>query len=169
MECEVEVPTEVYENPLDKKHTEEEGIETPALVFFPDSESVNIGESVSIEVFAMEVGNLGGAYLQLTYDPNKLSVESVNIGEFFDNGPESLFLPDYESTPGIIDIYAVFLEPGTISIIDTVNLSLAYIRFTADVPGKSSLQYTEEDCELVDPNDNPIKIKGFGEGVIDAE
>jgi len=156
----------VYENPLDEKHIEEEGIDTPALIFFPDSESVKIGESISIEVFAMEAGNIGGAHVQLTYDPNKISVESVNVGEFFDNDIETLFLPDYESTPGTIDIYAVFLEPGNISTTDTVNLSLVYIRFTADVPGKSIIEYIEEKCELVDPDDNPVEIKGFGEGVI---
>ena len=35
MACE-EVPEEVYDNPLDIEAITEEGIETPALMFFPD-------------------------------------------------------------------------------------------------------------------------------------
>ena len=37
-----------------------------------------------------------------------------------------------------------------------------------DVNGVSSLTYST-DCELADPDDNPIEIKGFGEGEVNAQ
>ena len=43
-----EVPTESYDNPLDTETAEETGFETPALVFFPDEVSVNVGASVTL-------------------------------------------------------------------------------------------------------------------------
>lgn len=169
LSCQVEVPTEVYENPLDRKRAEEEGIETPALFFFPDSKSVNIGESVSIEVFAMGVGDLGGAYVQIEYDKNKLSLSNASAGDFFLTGDESLFLYDDDVLTGTIDIYTVFLGPRSNSVEDTTNLSLAYLVFSTDSPGRSTLNYIENECELVDPDDNPIVINGFGEGIIHVQ
>ena len=40
--------------------------------------------------------------------------------------------------------------------------------FDTKLPGQSLLQYMSE-SELADPDSNPIEIKGFGEGVIDAQ
>ena len=45
--------------------------------------------------------------------------------------------------------------------------SLAEIIFTSLQAGESSLTF-DAVCELVDPDDNPIEIKGFGEGVVNA-
>jgi hypothetical protein len=42
------------------------------------------------------------------------------------------------------------------------------IVFSASASGTSSLIYST-DCELADPDDNPIEIKGFGEGVVNAQ
>jgi len=42
------------------------------------------------------------------------------------------------------------------------------IVFSASASGVSSLTYSS-DCELVDPDDNPIEIKSFGEGVVNAQ
>ena len=43
MACE-KVPEEVYDNPLDLEVVEEKGIETPALMFFPDEININGNE-----------------------------------------------------------------------------------------------------------------------------
>ena len=40
--------------------------------------------------------------------------------------------------------------------------------FNTKLPGQTVLEYLPE-SELADPDDNPIEIKGFGEGVIDAQ
>lgn len=164
--CEVEVPTENYDNPLDIEEAEKEGIETPALVFFPDSVSVNVGGTVPVQVYALEVEDLGGSHVQLTYDKNKLSLSSVSVGDFFQGGADPIFLYEDDDGSGTIDIFTSFLGTDSVSVSGTG--SLANLIFSTTAPGKSSLQYTSE-CELVDPDDNPIEIKGFGEGLVNAK
>ncbi|MFQ6678817.1 MAG: hypothetical protein ACE5D0_10975, partial [Fidelibacterota bacterium] len=67
-----EVPTESYTNPLDVEAAHEEGIDTPALVFFPDEVTVNSGGTFTISVYAVNVQDVAGAYIHLNYDRNKL-------------------------------------------------------------------------------------------------
>ena len=46
-----EVPTEAYDNPLDEEVAQEKGIDTPALVFFPDKfEGLTAGTSISVQL-----------------------------------------------------------------------------------------------------------------------
>ena len=87
-----EVPTEVYENPLDEEASLEEGIETPALVFFPDEINVNTGETFTVSVFALDVENVAGAYINLDYDQNKLLLMAINPGTFFSDLQDPLIL-----------------------------------------------------------------------------
>ncbi len=164
LSCEVEVPTEIYDNPLDIEEAEEQGIETPALVFFPDSVSVDVGSSVSIQIFVLEVDSLSGSRVQLTYDKNKLSLSSVSVGDFFRGTADPIFLFEDDGS-GTVDIYTSFLGTDSISASGTGNL--AFLVFSTTAPGKSILQYTSE-CELVNPDDAPMEIKGFVNGVISA-
>lgn len=159
-----EIPTEEYSNPLDLEYAEEQGIETPALIFNPSELNVNVGSSVSVQVYAMEVDDMAGAHVQVSYDKNKLSLNSVSIGTFFDGTRDPIFITDNNASTGTIDIYTSFLD--SVSVSGTGNL--AYLVFSATSPGESMLQYTSE-CELVDPDDNSIEIKGFGVGVVDAQ
>ncbi len=161
-----EVPTESYDNPLDTETAEEEGFETPALVFFPDEVSVNLGASVTLEVFAMEVENLAGSHIQLSYDKSKLQLLSLNTGDMFAGASELIFLYEDDPSTGTIDIYTSFLGGDTVAVSGTG--SLASLVMTAMTAGQSTVTYTAE-CELADPDDNPIEIKGFGDGVIDAQ
>lgn len=161
-----EVPTEIYDNPLDEEAAEEAGIETPALVFFPDSVGVTAGSSVSLQIFALEVADVGGAHIQVAYDKNKVSLSSVTVGDFFNTTSEPVFI--YEDNPddGFVDIYSSFLGQDSVTVSGTGNL--AYLVFSTTTPGQSTLTYTAE-CELVDAEDNPVLLNGFGEGVINAQ
>ena len=160
-----EVPTASLDNPLDIESSSEKGIETPALVFFPDSVAVTLGSTVSLEVYALNVENLGFAYLRIHYDNSGLTLTSINAGEFLKGSQNPLFIVEDQSEIGVIDIYTSFLGPDSASVSGTGNL--AYLVFSTTAPGKSTLKYST-DSELSDPDDNPIGIKGFGEGVIDA-
>ena len=166
LSCEVEVPTEVFDNPLDVEEAENKGILTPALVFFPDSVSVDAGGTVSLQVFALEVVNLGGAHIQISYDNTKLSFSSVSAGDFLNGATQPLFVYEDDPSAGTLDIYTSFLGTDSTSVSGTGNLANLVISTTA--LGQAMLRYTTE-CELVDPDDNPIEIKGFGEGMIDAK
>ena len=160
-----EVPTEVYENPLDEEASLEEGIETPALVFFPDEINVNTGETFTVSVFALDVENVAGAYINLDYDQNKLLLMAINPGTFFSDLQDPLYFTETENS-GTIELYTIFLGADSTSVSGTG--SFMSIVFSASAGGTSSLTYST-DCELADPDDNPIEIKGFGEGVVNAQ
>ena len=159
-----EVPTKSLDNPLDIEGASEKGINTPALVFFPDSASASIGSTVSMEVYVMGVEKLGMAYIKINYDDSRLSLSTINPGDFL-QGSQNLFLYD-DSVAGVIDIYTSFLGPDSASVSGTGNM--AYLVFQAKTPGVSKVTYSS-DSEFADSDDNPIQIRGFGEGVIDAQ
>ena len=160
-----EVPTEVYENPLDEEASLEEGIETPALVFFPDEININTGETFTVSVYALDVENVAGAYINLDYDQNKLLLMAINPGTFFSDLQDPLYFTETENS-GTIELYTIFLGTDSTSVSGTG--SFMNIVFSASASGTSSLIYST-DCELADPDDNPIEIKGFGEGVVNAQ
>ena len=105
------MPTKSLDNPLDTEAASEKGINTPALVFFPDSASASIGSTVSMEVYVMGVEKLGMAYIKVNYDDSRLSLSTINPGDFL-QGSQNLFLYD-DSVAGVIDIYTSFLGPDS--------------------------------------------------------
>ena len=158
------MPTKSLDNPLDIEGASEKGINTPALVFFPDSASASIGSTVSMEVYVMGVQKLGMAYIKINYDDSKLSLSTINPGDFL-QGSQNLFIYD-NNVAGVIDIYTSFLGPDSSHVSGTGNM--AYLVFQAKTPGVSKITYSS-DSEFADSDDNPIQIRGFGEGVIDAQ
>ncbi len=160
--CE-ELPPEEYDNPIDDEETE---YDLPALVFFPDSVAVSLGTGTTVQVFAMGLEDLSGAHIQLEYDPNRLTLLSMSVGDFFASAEEITFFTDHNETTGLIDIYTSYLGGDSISVDGTG--SLAYLVFTTSMSGSSTLEYTPE-CELVDPENTPITVNGWGKGVIYAK
>ena len=158
------MPTKSLDNPVDTEAASEKGINTPALVFFPDSASASIGSTVSMEVYVMGVEKLGMAYIKINYDDSRLSLSAINPGEFLKSN-NNIFLYD-NSVAGVIDIYTSFLGTDSTDVSGTCNI--AYLVFQAKTPGVSNITYSS-DSEFSNSEDVPIKIRGFGEGVIDGE
>ena len=163
MACE-KVPEEVYDNPLDIEATTEEGIETPALMFFPDEININTNEIFTVSVYALDVQNVAGAYININYDQDKLLLIAINPGTFFSDLQDPLYFSETQNS-GKIELYTVFFGADSSSVSGTG--SFFSIMFSASVSGASSLTYGT-DCELVNPGDNQIEIKGYGEGVVNA-
>ena len=163
MAC-VESPKEVYDNPLDIEATTEEGIETPALMFFPDEININTNEIFTVSVYALGVQNVAGAYININYDQDKLLLIAINPGTFFSDLQDPLYFSDTQNS-GKIELYTVFFGADSSSVSGTG--SFFSIMFAASESGISSLTYSTN-CELVDPDDIQIEIKGFGEGVVNA-
>ena len=163
MACE-KVPEEVYDNPLDIEVYEEKGIETPALMFFPDEININTNEIFTVSVYALDVQNVAGAYININYDQDKLLLIAINPGTFFSDLQDPLYFSETQNS-GKIELYTVFFGADSSSVSGTG--SFFSIMFAASESGVSSLTYGT-DCELVDPNDNQIEIKGFGEGLVNA-
>jgi len=165
--CET-LPPDIYENPLDTLAIPDDGedpILTPALVFFPYEATVSVGYSVTVQVFALAVEDLAGAYIKINYDQAKLNLLSVAEGDFFETGLGTIFLYDDE-TDGILEINTSYLGNDTVSVVGTG--SIADLVFSSRSPGQTTLTYSTESY-FVDPDNIPISILGYGEGVINAE
>ena len=156
-----DVPTEDYNNPLDL----ESDMATPALVIFPNEVNVNIGGTVTMSVYALDVENVAGAYIKLDYDQNKLLLMTINPGTFFSDLQDPIYFTETQNS-GTIELYTAFLGADSTSVSGTG--SFMSIVFSASAGGVSSLTYSP-DCELADPDDNPIEIKDFGFGVVNAQ
>ena len=164
--CDLDMPEEVYDNPLDLDINATQGISPPALIFNPSEVTTTSGSNVTIQVFALEVNEVAGVHIQVQYSKNKLSVSSVSPGEFLQEGAQDpIFWYDNDAISGLLDIYCTYLG-------DDTNVSgtgpVAYIIFAATAPGQGFLQYTSE-CELVDKDDVEIQLNGLGQGVVNAQ
>ena len=164
--CDLDMPEEVYDNPLDLDINAAQGISPPALIFNPSVTNTTSGSNVTIQVFALEVNEVAGVHIQVQYSKNKLSVSSVSPGEFLQEGAQDpIFWYDNDAISGLLDIYCTYLG-------DDTNVSgtgpVAYIIFTTTAPGQGFLQYTSE-CELVDKDDVEIQLNGLGQGVVNAQ
>ena len=165
MSCGQELPPEdVYDNPLDE---DEVTYETPALTFYPLDIEIDLGSSQTVDVFVLDIENLAGSHVKLSYDKSKLSVLSLSVGNFFSDALQApVFLAEDDAANGTIEINTSFLGSDSVSVSGTG--SLASIVFQLTTAGASSLVF-DPTCEFVDPGDNPIEIKGFGQGVVNAE
>ena len=152
---------DVLVNPLDETQVT---YETPAFVFYPDQFDVSLGASFQAEIFAMGAENLRGINVVIQYDQNKLNLVNVNSGTL-SPGSNPMFFVDTD-TPGQAEIVAVYLSSDSASV--SGNIKIAEIVFTAKSIGSSTLDFTS-DCEMLDSDDNPIEIKGFGGGVVNAQ
>ena len=163
--CRKDIPEEyVFDNPLDE---EEVTYETPALTFYPVDISIDLGSSQAVDVFVLGIENLAGSYVKLSYDKSKLSVLSLNVGDFFSDAVQApVFIAEYDAENGIVEINTSFLGNDSVSVSGTG--SLASIVFQSTTDGESSLLF-DPDCEFVDPNDTAIEIKGFGVGAVNAQ
>ena len=164
--CDLDMPEEVYDNPLDLDINAAQGINLPALIFNPSEVTTTSGSNVTIQVFALEVNEVAGVHIQVQYSKNKLSVSSVSPGEFLQEGAQDpIFWYDNDAISGLLDIYCTYLG-------DDTNVSgtgpVAYIIFAATAPGQGFLEYTSE-CELVDKDDVEIQLNGLGQGVVNAQ
>ena len=161
-----EVPTEAYDNPLDEEVAEEKGIDTPALVFFPDKfEDLTAGNSFSVQLFALEMPDVAGAHIQLAYDKSKISIGNVNAGDFFGSAP--IFIYEDDSENGLLNIYTSFLGSDSSATVSGTG-NLATLVLGTITAGQSTIAYSSE-SELVDAEDNPVVLNGLGQGEINVQ
>ncbi len=159
-----EIPTESYENPLDEEAASDKGIETPALVFFPDVITVNSGATFTVFVYGLMFDNLAGSSIQVEFDKNRVQVSSVIKGDIFvDSQNEPIFFTELNNENGLINITTSFLGSDSTAI--DVTGSIAQLTFTTVATGASTLTFGSQ-CEMVNPDDQALEIKGFGEASI---
>ena len=152
---------DILDNPLDENEVD---YEVPAFVFYPAQFDVSLGASFQAEVYAMGAENLRGVNVVLEYNPNKLALQNVNNGGLA-TGTNPMFFTDTD-TPGQVEIVSVYINPDSVSV--DGNIKIAELIFSTTSIGTSTLDFLPE-CEMLDPDDNLIEIKGFGVGVVNAQ
>ena len=165
LSCSKDIPTEegIFDNPLDE---EEVTYETPALTFYPSSVETAIGSSFPVQVFALAVENVAGTFVRVEYEKSKLRVLSVGVGDFLSDAQDPIFFYSDDDVNGWVDINTSFLGSDSSSVSGTG--SFAEIVYSTLTAGTSILNYGQS-CELVDPDDVQIQIKGFGTGTVDVQ
>ena len=161
--CELDLHNHTYGNPFDLDANSEEGIFPPALIFSPNQVNTEIGQVVPIDIAALEVQGVGGIYAQVKYDSSILSVISVKPGQFFSGDQSPFFL--FEDQGGILDVYISYLSSETFA---NGTGDVATINFQINAEGNALIEITAN-SELMNPSDIPIKINGYGKGVIIAK
>ena len=152
---------DILDNPLDPNEVD---YEVPAFVFYPAQFDVSLGASFQAEVYAMGAENLRGVNVVLEYNPNKLALQNVNNGALA-TGTNPMFFTDTD-TPGQVEIVAVYISSDSASV--DGNIKIAELVFSTTSIGSSTLDFLPE-CEMLDPDDNLIEIKGFAQGVVNAQ
>jgi len=170
------IPTDINDNPLDYEATALLGFETPALVCFPAVQTIPTGP-VTIKLFAMGITDLSGAYIRVKYNKTKLNYTQTISGDFFADVQDPIFFYEHNSTEGTITVTTSFLGSDSVAVDGTG--SLVEFQFTATSVGTSTLSivrdstgFTASDSsisELVGPNDQPIEILGYTDGIIIAQ
>ena len=167
-------------NPLDLEQVE---CGLPALAFAPNIFDINRATNgvFTAEIFLMDSINseqvYGGTKAVVSYNPEMLEFLGVNNGEL-SAGSAPLFFVDDTTTAGRIEIISIFVSGDSTGVSGSNNVLVAGLEFRALMDGISNLSFerVESDtcaiisttCELVDPNDDPLSIMGFIDGMVNA-
>ena len=153
---------DLFDNPLDAEEAE---YDLPALTFFPVEINATAGGIFIVDIFAMGFDNLAGANIRVSFDENRVQSSSVIPGTIFqDVGQDPIFFSELNAESGWINITTSFLGSNSSSV-NTSAASIAQLTFTATTTGESQILFDAQ-CEMVDPDDETIEVKGFGEVTI---
>ena len=158
-----EIPDQNYNDPLDLDYNSSKGIIPPAFIFSPDRVATSVSQNISLELHALEVDRVAGSQISISYNPNKVSLQSISQGDWLDNnGQAPIFLYENSSAAGVIDIYCSVLGSSE-------NLSgtgvVAYLSFTVNAPGPIAISI-QGSTRIVDKDNQPIQLNGLGEVAI---
>ena len=164
--CELEIPEQSYNDALDLDYNADKGIFPPAFVFSPDNISIPAGSNQSVAIYALEVDSVGGAYIQINYDKNKVQINSITRGEWLVNqNQQPIFFAEQNIDAGVIDIYYSIL--GSDEAASGSGIA-AYILFSPLSPGASTLKITNT-TNAVTKNNEQIQLNGLGSLIINAQ
>ena len=118
-----------------------------------------------MEAYVVDVSDLSMVHLQIQYDPLKLSLLSVNSGDFFQTSNPPLIVFNNNSNNGLIDIYMSFLDSELLSVNGTGNI--ANILFNTIRSGVTTVSFTSN-SQFLTLDEKNIEIKYFDEGTINV-
>ena len=139
----------------------------PPTIFFHTSqfESIKVGNSDTLELYCYDVQNAAGAHLQIEFDAEVISIDTVLHGDFFKNGVNSpILFTDQED--GYLNVY-LFLQP-TIGTSDASGtMSMATLIFTVQDEGLAPIRYTSR-TTIRDKSNYSLQLNQYGEALINA-
>ena len=141
-------------------------LDPPTIFFHPSQfESIKVGNSDTLELYCYDVQNAAGAHLQIEFDAEIISIDTVFHGDFFKNGVNSpILFTDQED--GFLNVY-LFLQP-TIGTSDASGtMSMAKLIFTVRYEGLAPIRYTSM-TTIRDKSNNSIQLNQYGEALINA-
>ncbi len=161
--CQLNTHDYPFDSPFDIDGSKKQGIFPPALTLYPKDINVDVEESAEMSVYIIQVSDLSGVNAIINYDFTKLTVADVKSGDFFESSQAPLFV--YDDNEGVLNIFTSYLGSER-KVSGSGNLAI--ITFKSKAPGTSTISFSK-DSEIVDKDDIPIAIKGFGQGSINAK
>ena len=150
------------DNPVDVIADSIAGVFPPALTMHPLTQTVSIGDSVTIGAYIVDHDTaLAGVHTHVTYNAEFLQLDTILPGVLFTNDGVSTPLFTYTTDFGQIDIFVWYLgAEGALGYV-TETGHIAEIYFTAVTTGETIVEYDTTQCELVTPLYGTVEIQGF--------
>ena len=153
----------IFDNPVDHKANEDQGIGAPTLVFYPKTQTITQAESIlvgSFIVFKEDSTELfSGIHLQIEFPNTLMELDTIVPGIFITDTSQSTPLFTYTYDDNIVDIYAYFLGTEKLDLEGTGHL--ADLIFNPLTTGNDSIGYNLNECVIIDYEDSPIEINGM--------
>tara|TARA_B100001996_G_scaffold50588_1_gene36188 strand:- start:3 stop:563 length:561 start_codon:yes stop_codon:yes gene_type:complete len=155
----------VYEldNPFDPSNID---LDPPAIFFHPPEINANVGESISVELYGLELDPAAGAHFDIRYDWGSVTVDSVVPGPFFtgENDPMEITVDEQ----GVLDLFMYYLPDMSSEQSQSGTWSIATVYFSTISTGESELLFGPN-TTFRDANNNLITINDYGSGYINVE
>ena len=154
----------IFDNPVDYKANEEQGIGAPTLVFYPKTQTVAQSDSILIGSFIVfredSTQPFSGVHLQIQFPSDLIELDTIVPGLFITDTSQStpLFTYTYNGN-NTVDLYAYFLGTTKLDIEGTGHL--ADLIFNPLTSGNDSIFYNLDECVMIDHQDNRIDINGI--------
>ena len=150
------------DNPVDAIANAEMEVYPPALTMHPLTQTVSIGDSVTIGAYIVDHDTtLAGVHTHVTYNAEFLQLDTILPGVLFTNDGVSTPLFTYTTDFGQIDIFVWYLgAEGALGYV-TETGHIAEIYFTAVTTGETIVEYDTTQCELVTALYGTVEIQGF--------
>ena len=150
------------DNPVDAIANAEMEVYPPALTMHPLTQTVSIGDSVTIGAYIVDHDTtLAGVHTHVTFNAEFLQLDTILPGVLFTNDGVSTPLFTYTTDFGQIDIFVWYLgsEGGLAFVTETGHIAEIY--FTAVTTGETMVEYDTTQCELVTPLNEMVEIQGI--------
>ena len=153
----------IFDNPVDHKANEDQGIGAPTLVFYPKTQTITQAESILVGSFIVfkedSTELLSGIHLQIELPNTLMELDTIVPGIFITDTSQSTPLFTYTYDDDIVDIYAYFLGTEKLDLEGTGHL--ADLIFNPFTTGNDSIGYNLNECVIIDHEDSPIESNGM--------